>query len=234
MSEKRNFSLERIERTYMKVTFFGGTKNSEDLKVDRRKLLLHSCCGPCSTGVIERLVSEYDVTVFFYNPNIYPKEEYLRRLSAQKKFIESFNKTRKAGETEKGVLTFHQVVLLVGEYNQDEFFEAVKGLESEKEGGQRCVECYGLRLERTAQVAQLGGFDIFATTLTVSPYKDYGTITEIGLFLGEKYGIEYLATDFKKQNGYQRSIELSKEYGLYRQDYCGCIYSKEEREKTRK
>ena len=100
MSEKRNFSLERIERTYMKVTFFGGTKNSEDLKVDRRKLLLHSCCGPCSTGVIERLVSEYDVTVFFYNPNIYPKEEYLRRLSAQKKFIESFNKTRKAGETE--------------------------------------------------------------------------------------------------------------------------------------
>ena len=96
------------------------------------------------------------------------------------------------------------------------------------------MECYGLRLEKTAQMAQLGGFEIFATTLTVSPYKDYGTITEIGIYLGKKYGVEYLATDLKKQNGYQRSIELSKEYGLFRQDYCGCIYSKEEREKSRK
>lgn len=233
MSEKNNFSLEKREESFSDTRFWSDG-SSNNLKLDRRKLLLHSCCGPCSTSVIERLVSEYDVTVFFYNPNIYPKDEYYRRLEAQKKFIDSFNMTRKKGESEKGVLTFHRVAFLAGDYNPDEFYEVTKGLESEREGGQRCVECYGLRLEKTAQMAQLGGFEIFATTLTVSPYKDYGTITEIGIYLGKKYGVEYLATDLKKQNGYQRSIELSKEYGLFRQDYCGCIYSKEEREKSRK
>lgn len=205
---------------------YEGPAGDKNLRFRRNKLLLHSCCGPCSTSVLERLVSEYDVTVFFYNPNIHPEEEYYKRLEEQRRFIESFNKTKKALETEKGVLTFHQVDLIEGDYNQEEFFQVSKGLEEEPEGGQRCVECYGLRLEKTARAAKLLGYNIFATTLTVSPYKDYGTITDIGRYLGSVYGLEYLATDFKKNKGYQRSIELSREYKLYRQNYCGCIYSK--------
>ncbi len=205
--------------------FFENREDGLELKTQRHKLLLHSCCGPCSTSVIERLVSGYDVTVFFYNPNIDPREEYERRLASQIKFIESFNQSRKAMETEKGVLTFHQVEFLEGEYRPEAFDEIAQGFDNEPEGGQRCVECFRLRLEKTAQTAKWAGFPIFTTTLTVSPHKDYDVITEIGLYLGKKYGVEYLATDFKKKNGYLRSIELSKEYGLYRQHYCGCKYS---------
>lgn len=196
----------------------------------REALLLHSCCGPCSSSVIERLVSRYDVTVFFYNPNIYDNEEYERRLEDQISFIRRFNRNRKAGETEKGVLTFYKVELLLGDYKPEEFYGVAKGLENEPEGGQRCVECFRLRLEKTAQMAKKSGFPIFATTLAVSPHKNYDLITEIGRYLGAKYNIEYLAEDFKKSDGYLRSIELSKEYNLYRQRYCGCIYSKGKKE----
>lgn len=201
-----------------------------DEKQTRAALLLHSCCGPCSTSVIERLASRYDVTVFFYNPNISDVEEYEKRLEAQISFIRRFNSSKKALESEKGVLTFHKVELLLGEYRPEEFYSVSKGLEEEPEGGQRCVECFRLRLEKTAQTAELGGFPIFATTLTVSPHKDYALITDIGRYLGAKYQIEYLAEDFKKLNGYLRSIELSKAYNLYRQRYCGCIYSKDTKE----
>lgn len=207
----------------------GCYKSAEDYldeKERRESILLHSCCGPCSTSVIERLVSQYDVTVFFYNPNISDLEEYEKRLEAQIDFIRRFNQSRKALETEKGVLAFHKVELLVGDYKPEDFDGVSKGLEDEPEGGQRCLECFMLRLEKTAQTAQLGGFPIFATTLTVSPHKDYSLITDIGRYLAAKYSIEYLAEDFKKNNGYLRSIELSKEYNLYRQRYCGCIYSK--------
>lgn len=203
-----------------------GIEDYIDKKERRERLLLHSCCGPCSTSVIERLVSRYDVTVFFYNSNIYDGEEYEKRLEAQVSFIKRFNQSRKVNETEKGVITFHKVDLLLGDYKPEEFYNVAKGLESEPEGGQRCVECFGLRLEKTAQTADLGGFHIFASTLTVSPHKNYDLITEIGRYLGAKYNIEYLAEDFKKNDGYLRSIELSKEYNLYRQRYCGCIYSK--------
>jgi len=205
--------------------FFESAEDGLELKRQRPRLLLHSCCGPCSTSVIERLVSEYDVTVYFYNPNIDPEEEYQRRLASQIKFIEGFNQSRKALETEKGVLTFHQVEFIEGEYCPEDFYEVAQGFDNEPEGGQRCVECFRLRLEKTAKMARWAGFPIFATTLTVSPHKDYDVITEIGLYFGRKCGIEYLATDFKKKNGYARSIELSKEYGLYRQHYCGCEYS---------
>lgn len=203
-----------------------GIEDYVDKKVRREAVLLHSCCGPCSTSVIERLVSRYDVTVLFYNPNISDSEEYERRLESQIRFIRRFNQSRKTGETEKGVLTFHKVELLLGDYKPEEFYNVIKGLEKEPEGGQRCVECFRLRLEKTAQIAERTGFHIFATTLTVSPYKNYDLITEIGRYLGAKYNLEYLAEDFKKNDGYLRSIELSKAYNLYRQRYCGCIFSK--------
>lgn len=209
---------------------FEGVDHYTDKKERREALLLHSCCGPCSTSVIERLVSRYDVTVFFYNPNIYDDEEYERRLESQIRFIKSFNQSRKALETEKGALTFNRVELLLGEYRPEEFYGVAKGLENEPEGGQRCVECFRLRLEKTAQLAEMGGFPIFATTLTVSPHKNYAIITDIGRYLGAKHSIEYLDEDFKKSNGYLRSIELSKEYNLYRQRYCGCVYSQEKKE----
>lgn len=206
--------------------YYNGVDDYMDKKETRKTLLLHSCCGPCSTSVIERLASRYEVTVFFYNPNIYDNEEYEKRLESQIRFIRCFNQSRKALETEKGVLAFHKVELLLGDYKPEEFYGVAKGLENEPEGGQRCVECFRLRLEKTAQSAELGGFPIFTTTLPVSPYKNYELISQIGCYLGAKYNIEYLAEDFKKNDGYLRSIELSKEYKLYRQKYCGCIYSK--------
>lgn len=204
-----------------------------ETRPEKPALLLHSCCGPCSTSVLERLADQYRITVFFYNPNITARTEYLKRLETQIKFIEKFNSTRKALETEKGILSFSRVEFLEGEYNPEAFFQASKNLEKEPEGGQRCVECFRLRLEKTAETASLGGYQCFTTTLTVSPHKNYHIITDIGLHLAKEYKIEYLAMDFKKQDGFRRSIELSKEYDLYRQNYCGCIYSKEPMEEKK-
>ena len=188
---------------------------------DKPKLLLHSCCGPCSTAVVERLVDEFDVTVFFYNPCITEEDEYQRRRAAQMDFIEKFNREN-AGKA--------RLWFLEGSYRPAEFFAAVKGLENEPEGGARCRVCFRQRLEKTAEMASMSGFDYFTTTLTVSPHKDYKQISVLGRELAMRYALTFLDRDFKKKDGFRRSVELSRKYGLYRQDYCGCIYSKRSEE----
>ena len=184
----------------------------------RKQLLLHSCCGPCSTAVIERLIQDYEITVFFYNPCITDVEEYEKRKLNQIKFITAINQK---AETEFGRVNF-----IEGDYEPDEFLEKTKGLENEPEGGERCTVCFRQRLTKTAAYAARHGYPTFGTTLTVSPHKNYKLISEIGNSLAEEYGNEFLDMDFKKKAGFQRSVQLSKEYDLYRQDYCGCCYSK--------
>lgn len=184
----------------------------------RKKLLLHSCCGPCSTAVIERLLADYEITVFFYNPCITDPEEYEKRKLNQIKFIEAVNKN---ADCESGRVNF-----IEGEFEPEKYLERVKGLEEEPEGGARCTECFRMRLEKTASYAEHHGYPIFGTTLTVSPHKNYQLISEIGRGLAEEHGVEFLDMDFKKKAGFQRSVQLSKEYGLYRQDYCGCEFSR--------
>lgn len=174
------------------------------------KLLLHSCCGPCSTAVIERLKDYFDITVLYYNPNIEPYEEYLKRKKEQIRLLSELN-------------IKHMDI----DYLNEEYRNKVVCYEKEPENGARCHICYRLRLEKTAKLAKENNFDYFATTLTVSPYKNAKVINEIGLNLQNKYNIKYLLSDFKKEDGYKRSIELSKKYELYRQDYCGCLFSKE-------
>ncbi|HZK88040.1 MAG TPA: epoxyqueuosine reductase QueH [Anaerovoracaceae bacterium] len=203
---------------YNEYNFFA-ERNSEETKVEKPSLLLHSCCGPCSTSVIERLIREYKITIFFYNPNITDEEEYLKRKETQLKFIERYNQS---------IDKIDVVSFLEGPYDREVFRELSCGLEKEPEGGIRCTECFRLRLEITAETAKMWGNDIFGTTLTVSPHKNFAIINKIGLDLAIKYGLTYLAEDFKKKAGYQRSIEMSKDYGLYRQQFCGCDYSKKE------
>lgn len=180
------------------------------------KLLLHTCCAPCSSYCIEYLSNYFDITVLYYNPNISPIEEYEKRKNEQIKFLKEFKSKNKLD-------------ILDIDYNYNEFSNIATGLEQEPEGGKRCVKCYKLRLERTAQVAIENNFDYFGTTLTVSPYKNSQVLNRIGEELENTYNIKYLYSDFKKKEGYKRSIELSKQYDLYRQDYCGCVYSKKER-----
>ncbi len=187
-------------------------KEIEKFNGEKKTLLLHSCCGPCSTAVIERLEPFFSVTIFYFNPNITESEEYNLRLNEQKRFLkEAYG---------------DKIKIIDGRYKSVEFFEKVKGLEKEPEGGARCKVCFAMRLEETAKVAQEGGYDYFCSTLTVSPHKNADIINEIGLKIGGNSSAKYLVNDFKKENGYKRSIELSKEYELYRQHYCGCIYSK--------
>lgn len=181
----------------------------------KKSLLLHSCCAPCSTACLERLTPYFEVTVFYFNPNITESEEYYLRLNEQKKFLSEVY-----GESVK---------LIEGRYKSAEFFALAEGLEKIPEGGERCHKCYEARLSETAAVAKQNGFDYFCTTLSVSPYKNAEWINAIGKSLSESYGVKFLPSDFKKQNGYRRSVELSEKYGLYRQNYCGCIYSKYER-----
>lgn len=188
-----------------------------DIKTEKNRLLLHSCCGPCSTACIERLQPFYKITVFFYNPNITDDEEYRRRRAAQIDFLNAYNKNLSPED---------RIDFAEGEYAPEDFYSAAKGMEEEPEGGRRCTECFKLRLERTAQAAAASGANIFGTTLTVSPHKNYALISAIGSELEEKYGIEFLDMDFKKKAGFQRSIQMSKEYNLYRQNYCGCEFSK--------
>ena len=175
-------------------------------------ILIHSCCGPCSTSVIDRLKDYFDITVLYYNPNIEPKEEYEKRKEEQKKVLKLINSNNKLD-------------LLDCDYDNKIYHEAVKGLEEEKEGGARCKVCYNLRLKYTQIKALEKGFDYFTTTLSVSPFKNAIWINEIGLSLANEK-IKFLPADFKKKDGYKKSIIFSKEYGLYRQDFCGCIYSK--------
>ena len=175
-------------------------------------LLLHSCCAPCSSYVLEYLSNYFKITILYYNPNISPKDEYDKRLEEQKRLI---------GELK----TINPVRLLDCDYDNEKFEEIVKGLENEPERGSRCTECFKLRLEYTVKKAKDLGFDYFGTTLSVSPYKNSNLLNEIGKDLSYKYDIPYLYSDFKKKEGYKISIELSKKYDLYRQDYCGCKYS---------
>ena len=188
-------------------------------KVEKPRLLLHSCCGPCSTSVIERLCPSYHVTVFFYNPNITDIEEYNLRKATQIEFLNKYNDSNLFNE---------KIEFMEGDYDTKSFYEVSRGLEGEPEGGKRCEACFRLRLENTAIKAKTQGFDVFGTTLTVSPYKNFDIITMLGTELALKYGLQYLDIDFKKKAGYQRSIELSKKYNLYRQHYCGCEFSKQE------
>ena len=175
-------------------------------------LLLHSCCAPCSCYVLEYLSNYFEITTFYYNPNIYPESEYTKRILEQQTLIAKMR-------------TQHPITFMAGAYDKDRFYEMARGMEHLKEGGERCFRCYELRLREAAEVAKKCGFDYFATTLSISPLKNAVRLNEIGLRLSKEFGVAYLPSDFKKKNGYKRSIELSKKYGLYRQDYCGCEFS---------
>lgn len=179
------------------------------------RLFLHSCCAPCSSYVLEYLSSYFQITDFFYNPNISPKEEYVKRAEELKHLIDEMP-------------FVHKPVFLEGDYCPEEFFKMAKGLEKVPEGGERCFRCYRMRMEEAARLAAEGGYDYFTTTLSISPLKNAQKINEIGEELEKIYGVKHLPSDFKKKNGYKRSTELSGEYGLYRQNYCGCVFSKRE------
>ncbi len=181
------------------------------------KLLLHSCCAPCSSYVLEYLSDYFEITVFYYNPNIFPENEYTKRILEQQTLIHEMK-------------TKYPISFIAGNYDRELFYEAVKGLEHLKEGGERCFKCYELRLRETARIAKECDYDYFTTTLSISPLKNADKLNQIGNAIASEYGLRYLQSDFKKKNGYKRSIELSKEYGLYRQDYCGCEFSYRDRQ----
>ena len=203
---KRNYQKE------MEVLINRFEKTGED-----PSLFLHSCCAPCSSYVLEYLSQYFKITVFYYNPNIFPLEEFEKRIEEQKSFIERMPAK-------------YPISFVAGSYDSEKFYQMAKGLEQVPEGGERCFKCFELRLRKTAELAKEGAFDYFTTTLSISPLKNAQKLNEIGEQIAEEMGLKYLNSDFKKKNGYKRSTELSKEYGLYRQDYCGCIYSKLERE----
>lgn len=186
----------------------------------RPRLLLHGCCAPCSSYVLEYLSRTFAITLYYYNPNISPKDEYERRVQEVQRLLRE--------EPEAKSVRFKE-----GPYDPERFFERAKGHEQEPEGGARCFACYQLRLEQAAAAALAGGYDYFTTTLSISPYKNAEKLNELGGQIAQTVGIPYLYSDFKKRDGYRRSIELSKQYGLYRQDYCGCVFSAAERERQR-
>lgn len=198
-------------------------KTIEEIQKSKKtpSLLLHSCCAPCSSYVLEYLSAYFDITIFYYNPNISPEEEFAKRVNEQKRLISE-------------IPLKHNVKFIEGKYDCERFYEMAKGLEHLIEGGERCFKCYRLRLEETAKAAKDGGFDYFTTTLSISPHKNAQVLNAIGAELSKEYGIDYLFSDFKKKNGYKRSCELSEIYGLYRQNYCGCVYSKAEAAKREK
>ena len=178
------------------------------------RLLLHSCCAPCSSYVLEYLSKYFEITLYYYNPNIYPIQEYMKRVKEQEKLISEMK-------------FVHPVLFRTGPYEPDEFFRIAKGLEKVPEGGERCFKCFDLRLREAAKGAAAGRYDYFTTPLTISPLKNADKLNEIGEKLAKEYRVAFLPSDFKKKDGYKRSVQLSEEYGLYRQDYCGCIYSRE-------
>ena len=205
MNEQRNYQKE-MDHLLSEIT----------VKNQLPKLLLHSCCAPCSSYVLEYLSQFFHITIYYYNPNISYIDEYQKRITEQQKLIQHLP-------------VKNPIQFLQGEYEPEKFYQVAKGLEKSPEGGERCFKCYELRLEATAKLAKELGFDYFTTTLSISPHKNAAKLNEIGELLAKEYDTPYLCADFKKKNGYKRSIELSKEYQLYRQDYCGCIYSKENR-----
>ena len=202
-------------------------KELEEIMADEsnkgKKLLLHACCAPCSSYCLEYLKEFFEITVFYYNPNITYEVEYRKRVAEEKRLIEAYN----------ALGVGYRISYIDGDYEPEAFLEVSKGLENCPEGGERCLKCFELRLSETAEVALREGFDFFSTTLTISPLKNAEALNTIGERLADKAGIRWLPSDFKKKNGYKRSIELSKEYDLYRQDYCGCAFSKAERERSK-
>lgn len=203
---KQNYQ-KKLEETIVRITEAGTVPT----------LFLHSCCAPCSSYCLEYLSEYFRITVFYYNPNIYPEEEYQKRVAEQKSFIERLPAK-------------YPISFVEGVYEKERFYEMAKGLEDEREGGERCFRCYELRLRESAELAKQMGMDYFTTTLSISPLKNAGKLNEIGDKLALEYGIKYLNSDFKKKNGYKRSVELSEEYGMYRQYYCGCVFSKRQRD----
>ena len=177
------------------------------------RLLLHSCCAPCSSYVLEYLSRYFMITVFYYNPNISPREEYEKRVTEQRRLLEALPAK-------------YPIDLKAGPYEPEKFYDMARGLEQEPEGGERCLGCYRLRMEEAARLAAEGGYDYFTTTLTISPLKKAEKLNEIGELLETIYPVKHLPSDFKKKDGYRRSVELSGKYGLYRQNYCGCIFSR--------
>ena len=208
MANKRNYQRE-LEQIL--------EKRKKEGKIP--KLCLHSGCAPCSSYVLEYLSEYFEITVFYYNPNIYPPKEYEERAREQKRFIEQFPAR-------------YPISYVEGKYDTKRFYEMAKGLEHIPEGGERCFRCYELRMREAAMLAKEGGYDFFTTTLSISPLKNAQKLNEIGEALQTELGIRHLPSDFKKKGGYQRSTQLSKEYELYRQNYCGCVFSKNEREKV--
>lgn len=186
----------------------------------RPSLLLHSCCAPCSSYVLEYLSRYFDITLLYYNPNIYPPEEYQERVLEQQRLIREMEEDQSLGG---------RVRFLEGTYRPEDFYQKVRGHEGDREGGERCFLCYEMRLREAASMAAAGGFDYFTTTLSISPLKNAQKLNEIGLRLSEEWKVPYLVSDFKKKNGYRRSTELSGKYSLYRQNYCGCIFSRNQR-----
>lgn len=192
-------------------------KITDSLNGDVPKLFLHSCCAPCSSYTLEYLSNYFDITAYYFNPNISPKAEFDKRYAEQKRLIEALPSK-------------HPIKLVCGEYDYNDFLKIAKGYENVPEGGERCFRCYRMRLESTAKLAKEQGFDYFCTTLSISPLKNSQKINEIGYEVAEKYGIKWLPSNFKKKEGYKRSIELSREYQLYRQNFCGCVFSKENKD----
>jgi predicted adenine nucleotide alpha hydrolase (AANH) superfamily ATPase len=201
--------MNKINYQLMLDEVLGNIKKNQE----RPRLLLHVCCAPCSSYVVEYLSEYFDITLYFYNPNISPREEYVFRAEELSRLVCEMPSANGSS-------------VVVEEYNSDEFYNAVKGLEGDREGGGRCKVCYRLRLEKSAEYARNEGFDYFTTTLSISPYKNASWLNEIGEELSDIYGVKYLFSDFKKRNGYKRSCELSELYSLYRQSWCGCEFSK--------
>ena len=181
------------------------------------RLFLHSCCAPCSSYVLEYLSEHFAITVFYFNPNIAPEEEYRKRVEEQKRLVEQLP-------------AVYPIQFLEGRYEPEEFYSRVRGLEKEPEGGARCRVCFELRLEEAARLAAEGGYDYYTTTLSISPLKNAQVLADVAIKMGEKWGVAWLPSDFKKKEGYKRSIQLSSEYDLYRQNYCGCVFSRQKEE----
>ena len=209
----------RVQKNYQKMleATIAGLKEQNRVPT----LLLHSCCAPCSSYCLEYLSQYFHITVDYYNPNIYPEEEYHMRVQEQQRLIREL--------PAKYPIAFRE-----GAYDKERFYEMARGMEEEKEGGERCFKCYRLRLEEAARAAKAGGFSYFTTTLSISPHKNAQVLNELGKEISDAFGVPYLYSDFKKKNGYRRSCELSTEYHLYRQDYCGCPFSKAEAEERKR
>ena len=185
--------------------------------MNKPHLLLHVCCAPCSSYVLEYLSEHFAITVFYFNPNIAPEEEYRKRVEEQKRLVEQLP-------------AVYPIQFLEGRYEPEEFYSRVRGLEKEPEGGARCRVCFELRLEEAARLAAEGGYDYYTTTLSISPLKNAQVLADVAIKMGEKWGVAWLPSDFKKKEGYKRSIQLSSEYDLYRQNYCGCVFSRQKEE----